>query len=127
MFRVISSIFELFRAGQAVSNPSAWKNSQLVGNLLIAIVALVAAFGFDLGLSDAEIAGGAVFITAVINGVFVVITSKKVGLPAQKTNIDYIVDSLVAELNDSSRVQHMRDSTSSEKERDFNFPTDRNG
>ena len=83
MFRIIKAAFEVFRAGQAVSNPAAWKNAQLVGTLLTALVALAAAFGFDLGLSDEEIAGGAIFIVALVNGVLVIVTSKKVGLPIE--------------------------------------------
>lgn len=114
MFRIIKSAFEVFRAGQAVSNQAAWKNAQLVGTLLTALVALAAAFGFDLGLSDEEIAGGAIFIVALVNGVLVIVTSKKVGLPAKKTEPDVKeqVEEAIKQL---------------QKRNDYGFPTDRNG
>lgn len=78
--KAIKAAFDVFRAGQSVNNPAAWKNAQLVGTLLTALVALASAFGYDLGLSDEEIAGGAIFIAALANGILVVVTSKKVGL-----------------------------------------------
>jgi len=114
MFRIIRAAFDVFRAGQSVSNPAAWKNAQLVGTLLTALVALVAAFGFDLGLSDEEIVGGAVFIAALANGILVIVTSKKVGLPAKKIEPDVKeqVEEAIKQL---------------QKRNDYGFPTDRNG
>ena len=113
MFRLVNAIFDIFRAGQAVSNPAAWKNAQLVGTLLTALVALAAAFGYDLGLSSEEIAGGAIFIVAVVNGILVVVTSKKVGLPAKQSNIEAEVEQQI-KLLQTKIPQNL-------------FPTDRNG
>ena len=127
MFKIVKAVFAVFRAGQSVSNPSAWKNAQLVGTMLTALLALAAAFGYDLGLSETEIAGGAVFIVAAVNGILVVITSKKVGLPAEKANIDKVVDKLLAELNDTNRVQRVPGKSDPEKRNSFGFPTERNG
>ena len=122
MFRIIRAAFDVFLAGQSVNNPAAWKNAQLVCNLLVALVALAAAFGFDLGLSDAEIAGGAAFIAAVVNGILVVATSEKVGLPdGKKWNGDR-VDSV------SNGVrQPVRDSADAGSRSGFDHFTDRNG
>lgn len=127
MLKIAKAMFDVFRAGQSVSNPAAWKNAQLVGTLLTTLVAMAAAFGFDLGLSDEEIAGGAIFIAAVVNGVLIVVTSKKVGLPSKNEKLNKVVDDLVLQLNDPNRVQCVPDKADSEKRNDFGFPTDRNG
>ena len=122
MIEKITAIFGVFRAGREVANPAAWKNAQLVCNLLVALVALAAAFGFDLGLSDAEIAGGAAFITAVVNGILVVATSEKVGLPDGKNGNGARVDSV------SNGVrQPVRDSADAGSRSGFDHFTDRNG
>lgn len=122
MFRIIRAAFDVFLAGQSVNNPAAWKNAQLVCNLLVALVALAAAFGFDLGLSDAEIAGGAAFIAAVANGILVVATSEKVGLPDGKNGNGARVDSV------SNGVrQPVRDSADAGSRSGFDHFTDRNG
>lgn len=122
MFKIMKAAFDVFRAGQAVSNPAFWKNAQLVGTLLAALVALAAAFGFDLGLSDDEIAGGAIFIVAVVNGIIVVVTSKKVGLPAKQSSIEAEVEQQIKLLltkNPQKLTPNDRNA--------FGFPTDRNG
>ena len=122
MFRIIRAAFDVFLAGQSVNNPAAWKNAQLVCNLLVALVALAAAFGFDLGLSDAEIASGAAFIAAVVNGILVVATSEKVGLPDGKKWNGARVDSV------SNGVrQPVRDSADAGSRSGFDHFTDRNG
>ena len=122
MFRIIRAAFDVFLAGQSVNNPAAWKNAQLVCNLLVALVALAAAFGFDLGLSDAEIAGGAAFIAAVANGILVVATSEKVGLPDGKNGNGARVDSV------SNGVrQPVRDSADAGSRSGFDHFADRNG
>ena len=122
MFRIIRAAFDVFLAGQSVNNPAAWKNAQLVCNLLVALVALAAALGFDLGLSDAEIAGGAAFIAAVVNGILVVATSEKVGLPEGKKVAGARVDSV------SNGVrQPVRDSADAGSRSGFDHFTDRNG
>jgi len=122
MFRIIRAAFDVFLAGQSVNNPAAWKNAQLVCNLLVALVALAAAFGFDLGLSDAEIAGGAAFIAAVVNGILVVATSEKVGLPDGKKWNGARVDSV------SNGVrQPVRDSADAGSRSGFDHFADRNG
>jgi len=127
MFRIIQAAFNLFRVGQVVSNPAAWKNAQLVGAFLTALVSLGMAFGYDLGLSDEQIAGGAAFIVAVVNGVLVVITSKKVGLPSKNAPLNKMVDDCITQLNTSNRVQRVPDNAGPEKRNTFGFPTERNG
>lgn len=127
MFRIMKAAFDVFRAGEAVANPSAWKNAQLVGTLLTALAALAAAFGYDLGLSGEEIAGGALFIAALANGVLVVVTSKKVGLPSKNASLNKVVDDLVVQLGSTARVQRVSAPASTKKGHDFDFPTERNG
>lgn len=122
MFRIIRAAFDVFLAGQSVNNPAAWKNAQLVCNLLVALVALAAALGFDLGLSDAEIAGGAAFIAAVVNGILVVATSEKVGLPDGKKWNGARVDSVSNGVH-----QPVRDSADAGSRSGFDHFTDRNG
>lgn len=88
----ISALWALFRKGEAVSDPAAWKNGTITINALAALVLAVGAFaesfGLDLGLSDdlaAQIGGGAL---ALGNIIMHVITSQKIGLPARSGGND---------------------------------------
>jgi len=80
----LTAIWSLFKKGEAVSQPGAWKNATIVANFLTAIVVFLAEFDIvDIRpLIDAqaleEIAIGGV---AVANIIVHIITSKTVGLP----------------------------------------------
>lgn len=79
-----AALFNLFRQGEEVANAAAWKNRTSVLNLLVALVAVAAAFGFRLDI-DADtltaLAGGVVALVGVGNSVIHLVTDRRVGLP----------------------------------------------
>lgn len=83
------ALLDLFRKGDAVSNPALWKLGQIsatmIGGLILAIINLSKVFGYDLQI-DAEGAnaiGAAILI--IVNSVLTITTSPTVGLPAKGT------------------------------------------
>jgi len=93
--KALVALFSALRIGSELRSAAAWKNVQVVASFLAALAGLAATLGYDLKLSDETITGGAVFIVAIINGLLVVLTSKKVGLPARGENecaVDLPVD-----------------------------------
>lgn len=87
----LSALFNLFRKGSSVSDPAAWKNRQItatvLGAFILALINVLAAFGYALPV-DTEtanaIAGG---IIAFINVLLTVTTTDKVGLPAKRNEM----------------------------------------
>lgn len=83
----LSAVWALFRKGESVADPAAWKTGQitvtLVASLLLAAAHVAEVFGYALPIDQAAadaVAGG---IIAVVNIVLTTATSKTVGLPAQ--------------------------------------------
>ena len=80
----------VFRKGQVVANPTAWKTGQITGSifagLLAAVVAGAKAFGYELPVSDDQLLAIGSGIVAVVglflNPAATVVSSDKVGLPA---------------------------------------------
>jgi hypothetical protein len=85
----LSAIWALFRQGEAVGNPAAWKAGQITGTvlgaLILALVNVAAAFGhpFPVDTDTANSIGGG--IIAAINVLLTITTSKHAGLPAVGT------------------------------------------
>lgn len=81
------ALLDLFRKGAIVTDPVLWKTRQVNANLLIpAIAALFAtakAFGYDVPISQEDIASLSIGLLAVINGLLTVTTTTKLGLPAK--------------------------------------------
>lgn len=77
--KLIAPALQVLRQGQELRNPAAWKNAQVVANVLSAVVALAVAAGYDFGISDAHISGIAGGIVAAINIYTTIATSQKVG------------------------------------------------
>lgn len=83
----------VLRKGSEVSDVEAWKKHQINGNLIagliIALVALAKAFGYELPVDDKaalSIGGG---IVTVINIMLTAATSKRAGiLPAKPAPVD---------------------------------------
>lgn len=79
----ISSVWCVFKAGGVVANPAAWKKRQVsvnqVGALLCALAALAKGLGYDLKIDDATLMGVAGGVFAVVNWVFTVVTTDKIG------------------------------------------------
>lgn len=81
VLKLIGPVFTVLQKGASLTNPSAWKNVQLVSNVIIAIVALLGAFGYKLAITDDTITQVAAVIAALANAWITVASSDKVGLP----------------------------------------------
>lgn len=85
----VSAIWQLFKVGQVVAEPEKWKRRQItvtvLGAVILAVVNLLAAFGMSIPV-DTEtanaIAGG---ILAIVNVIFTVTTTDKVGVSSHLT------------------------------------------
>jgi len=92
----ILAALQVYRKGNVVANPTAWKNGQVtasvVAGLLGALVALAKTFGYSLPLSDDQLLtiGGAIVAIAglFLNPTATVVSSEKVGLPAGNESND---------------------------------------
>ena len=81
----------VFHEGYALANSAAWKNKQLAGNhitaLLVAVVALARLFGFDLAI-DADtlstVGMGLAATVSIANSLLTVATSTKIGIKQSK-------------------------------------------
>lgn len=88
MLAKLKALFTVLKKGESVSDPAAWKNRQIAANtitaLLIALAGAAAAFGVDLGVTDAQIesavVGGVAIFGLVANIWATLATSKKVGI-----------------------------------------------
>ena len=86
----ILAALQVYRKGNAVANPTAWKNGQITASLLAgllgALVALAKTFGYELPMSDDQLLtiGGAIIAIAglFLNPTATVVSSDKVGLSA---------------------------------------------
>lgn len=85
MLEKIRAVMNLFRQGNEIAQPGAWKNTAALADLLLAIVAAAAAFGYGVDLPKDQanaIAGGVVALCAFLSGVVHLVTSRRAGLPA---------------------------------------------
>ena len=75
------ALWRVFRKGEAVANPAAWKAGQIgvtaVAALLAALAQAAAAFGLEVPVDENQFA-----VVAVVNIVLTVATTRKIGLPA---------------------------------------------
>ena len=101
MFDKLKAGLSVFRYGQEVANPAAWKAGQItgtvVGALLLAIVNLAQAFGhpFPIDADTANTIGAG--IVAVANVLLTAATSKRAGiLPAADTEPNGPSDSQIS-------------------------------
>lgn len=87
------AFLSLLRKGSALSKASAWKqhqvNANMLAGVLAALVMVAKAFGYDIPLSNEDMAiiGGA--ILAVVNAVLTMISNHEVGLPEKKDAMGY--------------------------------------
>ena len=92
----ILAALQVYRKGNAVANPTTWKNGQITASLLAgllgALVALAKTFGYELPMSDDQLLtiGGAIIAIAglFLNPTATVVSSPKVGLPAGDVSND---------------------------------------
>lgn len=84
----LAALWNLFRKGEAVGNPAAWKAGQVsataLGAVIVAAVHVLSTFGVSLPIDEGSslaIAGG---VIAVVNIVLTYTTTDKIGiLPAR--------------------------------------------
>lgn len=81
------AVLALFRRGNEVADPALWKTGGMAAMafvpFLLALDRVGAAFGLPLGISESAAADVSAGIVAAIGVVSHLITSKKVGLPAE--------------------------------------------
>lgn len=84
MLNKVSALWGLFRKGQEVANPAAWKAGQVTGTivagLIIAAVNAAKAFDYEIPIDTEQANAIGVGIVAVVNVVLTLITSKRVGI-----------------------------------------------
>jgi hypothetical protein len=84
----ISALWSLFRKGQSVSNPAAWKTGQItataLGAVIMAAIHVLNAFGVVLPVDESDCAAIAGGILVVVNIVLTITTTDKLGLPAKQ-------------------------------------------
>jgi hypothetical protein len=82
----IKAAWRVFKTGEVVANPAAWKKGQITSNmvaaLLLALVYAAEAFGYDIPVTGEAIDAIAVGLFALVNLVFTVVSTDKVGLQA---------------------------------------------
>lgn len=92
MFSKITSVFNLFRKGQEVTNVEAWKAGQISANVLTGVflagVQVAKAFNYEIPM-DEEVANSlALGVIAVVNFVCTTVSSKKAGVLPAKAPIE---------------------------------------
>lgn len=77
---LIKPAFVVLNKGRSLANPAAWKNAQLIANLLSALIVFLNVLGVHFGLDSDSVnlvAGG---IAALANAYLTAATSEKVGV-----------------------------------------------
>lgn len=86
MLTKVKAGWRVFKAGEVVANPAAWKRGQVgvnaVAALLIALVELVEAFGYEIPVSGEGLDAVAAGVFVVVNVVCTVVSTDKVGVQA---------------------------------------------
>lgn len=85
---IIPAAFDALQKGKRLNNVVAWKNVQIVANMLAAIVVLLRSLGFDLGLSESDIDTVAGSIVVIINVYLTLATTNKVGISQEVPPIE---------------------------------------
>ena len=90
LIALIKPAFVVLKQGRSLANPAAWKNAQVLANLLSALVVLLNAFGIHFGLDSDSVnlvAGG---VAAIANAYLTAATSEKAGVPSGLPPIDLV-------------------------------------
>lgn len=107
MMDKIKAVWAVFKTGEMVANPTAWKKKQVTSGILAAflsaVVALIKALGYDIPLTDdqlLQIGGAVIAVLGLFNGVATVVSTDKLGLQPRadgKSDTIVQVDSSVLE------------------------------
>lgn len=86
------AIWQLFKKGHVVADPTAWKQKQItvtvLGGVIIAAIQVGNAFGLELPIDEetaTAIAGG---VIALINWVLTVTTTDKIGISSEQVQTE---------------------------------------
>ncbi len=82
--KAIVLILAVLRKGSALTNPESWKNAQVVGSFLAALVVLAESFGVPIPFADDWVSKAAIVIATLANAFFTVATTEKIGLPSRE-------------------------------------------
>lgn len=92
---LIGDIIDVFRKGKSLANAAAWKNravaTDLLAGLLASGLAISAAFGYRLDISDdtlQALAGGIAAVAYLFSAGLHITTTDKIGLPAKAEDND---------------------------------------
>lgn len=84
MFKRARAALAVMKKGKVVADPARWKKHQITATVLAAFIwSLInasSAFGFDIFIGEETVDAVAVGVIAVVNWVFTLSTSEKVGL-----------------------------------------------
>tara|TARA_R110000822_G_scaffold179486_3_gene319297 strand:+ start:9 stop:263 length:255 start_codon:yes stop_codon:yes gene_type:complete len=84
MIKKAKAAFTLLQKGKAVSDPAKWKSRQITATALTglfwAAIQAAEAFGYAIPLDEATVDAVAVGTLALVNWVFTLSTSEKVGM-----------------------------------------------
>lgn len=93
IFKLVNLLPDVLKKGQVVANPELWKKGQITSGVLTtfltAVLALAKVFGYDIPLTDeqiAYIASGILSTYGMYNIVATVASTDKVGLADKSSN-----------------------------------------
>lgn len=90
----LRALWGLFRKGEALENPGAWKNATIISSLLSAVVYFLKVFGIiNLHIDDETLGKISVGGIALVNVIMHTVTSKTVGLPRRTLPVHSSSDS----------------------------------
>jgi hypothetical protein len=79
----LKDMLAVFQAGRMVANPTAWKRGQVhanqIASILAALLVLARFLGWDVHMDDTTMAVVAAGVFALVNWVFTVVSTDKVG------------------------------------------------
>ncbi len=89
MFEKLKAFYGVFRAGQSVADPAAWKRGQITASMIAAVIGALLTvgriYGISLSITDDQLVqmGGVVLaVYGLLNGGVTVASTDKIGLPA---------------------------------------------
>jgi hypothetical protein len=86
MLKSIVPALSVLRKGAALANPESWKNAQVIGSFLAALVVLAESFGVPIPFADDLVSRAAIIIATLANAFFTVATTEKIGFPSDEGN-----------------------------------------
>lgn len=87
----LAALWSLFRVGESVSDPVAWKTRQVtatvLAGVLVAAVRVLRAFGVEVPVDQADLEAVAAGVLVVVNVVLTYATTDRIGLLPAKAGI----------------------------------------